>query len=392
MSVEPSAKKGPRHRHRSTFRAGVPARTGVLDDSRAARIVALCLLVLTGCAGRGMDAARSPNTPSESARLTVETDRGPLAGTIVDGGVRAFLGIPYAAPPTGARRWRPPAPVDAWNTPRAATRVGPACPQPDVPGYATADEDCLTLNVWVAPAGSPRKPVLVWIPGGAFVEGSGGYLLYDGGRLAAREDAIVVTMNYRVGALGFLAHPDLARELGRPASPSYGLLDQRAALQWVQRNAAAFGGDPTNVTVFGQSAGAFSVCAHLAMPGSRGLFARAIMQSGSCADTLYVGPREAEEQGARLLAALGCRDLACLRGKDATTLIRALPLKRGFVLPPGNSWGPVVDGTELPELPLAALRSASQRARSQGTAAHRLESRRGRQPRAELRRRERRRT
>jgi para-nitrobenzyl esterase len=276
---------------------------------------------------------------------------------VVDGDVRAFLGIPYAAPPTGARRWRPPAAVEAWSTTRDATSVGPACPQLHVPDYARADEDCLTLNVWVPDGGAPRKPVLVWIPGGAFVEGSGGYLLYDGARLAAREDAVVITMNYRVGALGFLASKELARELGRAASPSYGLLDQRAALQWVQRNAVSFGGDPTRVTIFGQSAGAFSVCAHLAMPASRGLFARAVMQSGSCADTLYVGAHEAEEQGQRFADALGCHDVDCLRSKDVAALLRALPLKRSFILPPGTSWGPVVDGIELPLVPLDALRS-----------------------------------
>jgi para-nitrobenzyl esterase len=287
----------------------------------------------------------------------LSTDRGPLAGKALDGGVRAFLGVPFAAPPVGALRWRPPAEAPSWTAPRDATAVGPACPQNATPSYARADEDCLTLNVWTPPGGAAAKPVLAWIPGGAFAEGSGGYQLYDGARLAARVDAVVVTMNYRVGALGFMAHPDLARELGRTASPSYGLLDQRAALLWIQRNIRAFGGDPRNVTIFGESAGAFSVCAHLAMPASHGLFARAIMQSGACADPLYFGPREAEAQGKKLAEALGCADMSCLRAKSADAVLRALPLKRGFILPPGVWWGPVVDGIELPAVPLQVLRT-----------------------------------
>src|SRR4029077_9910508 len=244
------------------------------------------------------------------------TERGRVAVKALDGGVRAFLGVPFAAPPVGALRWRPPAEAPSWTAPRGATAVGPACPQLTTPSYARTDEDCLTLNVWTPSGGAQAKPVLVWIPGGGFVEGSGGYLLYDGARLAAREDAVVVTINYRVGALGFMAHPELARELGRTASPSYGLLDQRAALTWIQRNVRAFAGDPKNVTIFGESGGGFSVCAPLTMQASRGLFARAIMESGACADPLYFGPREAEAQGKKLAEALGCTDMTCLRAKS----------------------------------------------------------------------------
>ncbi len=303
----------------------------------------------------------SSGSPASAARddhaLVVSTDRGPLAGKDLDGGVRAFLGVPFAAPPVGALRWRPPAEAPSWTAPRDATAVGPACPQLTAPSYARTDENCLTLNVWTPSSGAQAKPVLVWIPGGGFVEGSGGYRLYDGARLAAREDAVVVTINYRVGALGFMAHPELAHELGRTASPSYGLLDQRAALTWIQRNVRGFGGDPKNVTIFGESAGAFSVCAHLAMPASRGLFARAIMESGACADTLYVGPREAEAQGKKVAEALGCADMKCLRARSVEAVLRALPLKRGLILPPGVWWGPVVDGIELPAVPLTALRA-----------------------------------
>jgi para-nitrobenzyl esterase len=328
------------------------------------RIICLAggVTLLAACRtpGTGSPSAAPPGAPVRNAgALVVNTDRGPLAGKALDGGGRAFLGVPFAAPPTGALRWRPPADVTSWTAPRDATAVGPACPQLSVPPYARADEDCLTLNVWTPPGAAALKPVLVWIPGGGFGEGSGGYQLYDGARLAAREDAVVVTMNYRLGPLGFMAHPLLARELGRTASPSYGLLDQRAALGWVQRNIRAFGGDPGSVTVFGESAGAFSVCAHLAMPGSRGLFARAIMQSGACADPLYFGAREAEAQGEKVAAALGCADLACLRGKSADAVLHALPIKRRYTLSPGVWWGPVVDGTELPVVPLRALRAGA---------------------------------
>jgi para-nitrobenzyl esterase len=300
----------------------------------------LCFAMAVSCAHQEPTGPRGVERPAATATqsggaLLVQTDRGPLAGKLVEGRVQAFLGIPYAAPPTGAMRWRPPADVKPWSAPRDATRVGAACPQLDVPDYARADEDCLTLNVWAPAGGAANKPVLVWIPGGAFVEGSGGYRLYDGARLAAREDAVVVTMNYRVGPLGFLANRDLAREQGRDASPSFGILDQRAALQWVQRNARIFGGDPARVTVFGESAGAWSVCVHLAMPASGGLFARAIMESGACADPLYFSPPEAEAQGDMLADALGCRDLACLRSRDVAAVLRALPIKRHFLLSPG---------------------------------------------------------
>ena len=332
------------------------AYTGDVDLTRRLALVMATVVSIAAC-GRTVPAAPPPAAAAAaSSAVTAETDHGPLAGKLVEGSVRAFLGVPYAAPPVGDLRWRPPADGPRWTRPRDAQQVGPACPQLDVPSYARADEDCLTLNVWSPAAGSPNKPVLFWIPGGGFVEGSGGYQLYDGARLARREDAVVVTINYRIGPLGFMAHPALARELGRTASPAFGFLDQRAALQWVRRNARAFGGDPGNVTIFGQSAGAFSVCAHLAMPASRGLFARAIMESGACADPLYFSARDAEAQGEQLAQALGCTDMACLRGRDVKTILSALPLKQRYLLPPGVMWGPIVDGIELPMLPLRALR------------------------------------
>lgn len=300
-----------------------------------------------------------PTKRPANSRPTITTEAGAVVGAWRDG-VRVFLGIPYAQAPTGALRWQPPRPAAPWTSPRDATRRGDACPQIDDGIRPAQSEDCLNLNVW-APADTDQPlPVMVWIHGGAFHEGSGSDDLYDGAGLATRARAIVVTINYRLGPLGFLAHRDLAREAGRATSPSYGLLDQRAALAWVQRNIRAFGGDPERVTIFGNSAGAWSVCAHLASPGSRGLFARAIMQSGACSDALYFGRAEAEAQGEALARAVQCdgpSPLACLRATPAETLARALPMKRGSILHPGVWWGPVVDGIELPRLPLETLRA-----------------------------------
>ncbi len=214
-----------------------------------------------------------------SERVTVE--QGPLVGA-VDGPVVRYQGIPYAAPPVGPLRWQPPQPPPSWTEEREATAPGARCPQlaaaPGTP-HATAasdTEDCLTLNV-TAPAGTTpnaRRPVLVWIHGGGFSAGAGSDV--DPHRLVEAGPMIVVTVNYRLGVLGFLGLP------GLPGSGSFGLLDQQQALRWVQRNIAAFGGDPGNVTLAGESAGADSVCAQLAAPGSAGLFRRAVLQSGGC--------------------------------------------------------------------------------------------------------------
>ena len=319
------------------------------------RALLAVLVVTTACAA---PAAAPPAAPRSSS-LAVATDRGVVVGQARDG-VRAFLGIPYAAPPVGALRWRPPQPAAAWAAPRDATHRGPACPQPEEGYHRETSEDCLQLNLWIPDGASGKLPVLLWIHGGAFYQGSGGDDLYDGARLARRAHALVVTINYRLGALGFLSQRALAAEQGRDVLPAVGLLDQRAALQWVQRNIAAFGGDPANVTLDGESAGAWSECAQLAMPGSRGLFARAIVQSGACSDALYFTPDAANAQGDELAAKLGCTDgdtAACLRGKTASELVTALPFRRGLLLLPGVWWGPIVDGAELPRMPLAAIRA-----------------------------------
>lgn len=221
---------------------------------------------------------------SSALAQTVRTAAGEVAGVTADG-VAAWKGIPYAAPPTGPLRWAPPQPASAWRGVREAIAAGPACPQPDRGdgGGAGAppaqSEDCLTLNVF-APAGAKNLPVMVWIHGGAFRLGYGGAPIYDGAAFA-HQGVILVTINYRLGLLGFFAHPALAAA-AKPGEPlgNYGLMDQVAALRWVQENIAAFGGDPRNVTAFGESAGGSSLVYLLANPATKGLFAKAIVESG----------------------------------------------------------------------------------------------------------------
>src|SRR4051794_23623367 len=202
---------------------------------------------------------------------TVATTDGPVHGTIT-ADYASYQGIPYAAPPVGPLRWRPPAPVQPWTQTLDATAPGNACPQ--APGERRTDENCLYLNV-AAPREARGLPVMVWLHGGSFIAGAGTDI--DPRGFAAKAHVIVVTLNYRLGVLGFLAHPALDTEGG-----DYGIQDQQAALRWVKAKAATFGGDPGNVTLFGQSAGTASVCMNLASPGAAGLFQRAITESGGC--------------------------------------------------------------------------------------------------------------
>ena len=241
----------------------------------------------------------------------IELDTGVIEGAVADedAGVHVFRGIPFAAPPVDDARWKPPMPPAAWEGVRSATEFGDICPQgsglaqltgEDLP---TLSEDCLYLNVWTTATDTDAKrPVMVWIHGGGLSLGWSHQRLYDGSNLAKR-GVVLVSINYRLGALGFLAHPLLSAESG--VSGNYGLLDQIAALQWVQRNIAAFGGDPGNVTIFGESAGGTSVQALLASPHSKGLFHRAIVQSAWLTDSNYAALTEgspagpsAEERGA----------------------------------------------------------------------------------------------
>jgi para-nitrobenzyl esterase len=244
--------------------------------------------------------------------------------------IQSYKGIPYAAPPVGPLRWRPPQPAVQWRGVRKATSYSPACPQlgnypADAPQEPTS-EDCLTLNVW-APANRKvgKLPVMVWIHGGGLMNGSGSVPQYAGDRLAAR-GVVVVTINYRLGALGFLAHPELNRESWHGGSGNYGLLDQIAALKWIKRNISAFGGDPDRVTIFGQSSGSFSASMLVASPLAKGLFHRVIGQSGAVFEPVeldpFFTPEGAAEAGAHFAKKAGVRTLADLRRMPVASLLK----------------------------------------------------------------------
>ncbi len=319
-----------------------------IHNGMVRRALAACLLLLvTACAERGPPmpestlAARSP---------IVETPSGALQGRS-EGSLRVFKGIPYAAPPVGPARWRPPSPMPPWPGARDATGFGPACIQPtrrvesiyanDLPATS---EDCLTLNIW-APAGARRAPVFVWIHGGALAGGSSMEAIYDGARLAT-DGIVVVSINYRLGVLGYLAHRELSAESPDGISGNYGLLDQMEALRWIQRNIGAFGGDATNVTIAGESAGGLSVMYLMAAPSARGLFSKAIAQSAYMISTPELkqhrfGAPSAEEVGTYVATALKAPDIAALRAMDAQALTDAAAAARfapfgavdGHVLP-----------------------------------------------------------
>jgi len=285
----------------------------------AASAVSVAAAVLAAGAGA---AVAAPSSGSSSP--IVRTGGGLVRGT-GGAGVSTFLGLPYAAPPTGNLRWRAPQPAAAWTGMRDATTFGPSCPQvqpqtknPFLPP-GQISEDCLYLNVYT-PTARPgaNRPVLVWIHGGGLVQD--GARNYDGTKLAA-DGTVVVTINYRLGALGFLAHPSLASHPGGAAG-NYGLMDQQAALRWVQRNIAQFGGNPGNVTIAGQSAGGLSVLAQLTSPGARGLFQRAIVQSGTFALT-QTPLAKAEASGETFAKDVGCasQTAACLRSAPVSKLV-----------------------------------------------------------------------
>src|SRR5450755_2613857 len=262
----------------------------------------------------------------------VQPPAGSVQGETKDD-LHVFKGVPYALPPVGSRRWQPPVPMPAWQGERQATSFGPACYQPandSASIYAwkamPMSEDCLSLNIWALPK-ARRAPVLVWIHGGALSTGWSGDTLYDGTALAKR-GLVVVSINYRLGVLGYLAHPGLSAESPQGVSGNYGLLDQIAALRWVKSNIAAFGGDPSNVTIAGESAGALSVMYLMASPSARGLFARAISQSAYMISTPELrearfGSAAAEAIGTALADQLGAKDVAELRAMDGADLTAA---------------------------------------------------------------------
>jgi para-nitrobenzyl esterase len=303
--------------------------------------LSFCLLVLSAAA---------------NAQLKVKTKQGKIEGK-EDGSVRAFLGIPFAKPPVGPLRWHEPVPAASWSGVRQATTFGAHCMQPKI--YADmifrdpgGSEDCLTLNVWTpAKDKSAKLPVMVWIFGGGFTAGGTSERRQDGAHLATK-GVVVVSMNYRLGIFGFFAHPELAAESSHGASGNYGLLDQTAALRWVQNNIKAFGGDPNNVTVFGESAGSFSVSEQMASPLAKGLFQRAIGESGGAfaSSTLAMKSlQEAEAQDAAFATSkLSATTLAELRALPADKILEAVSQKPEPGSPPLR-FAPDVDGYFLPE-------------------------------------------
>jgi para-nitrobenzyl esterase len=292
----------------------------------------------------------------------VETSSGRLAGEATDG-VVAFRGIPFAEPPTGPRRFRPPVRIAPWAGVRDATRFGASAPQEG--GLAAAllggaaqrtDEDCLSLNVWTPAADAGRRPLLVWLHGGGFATGAGSLPLFDGSRLARRGDVVVASVNYRLGALGWLALPAFGREEGGAAG-NFGLLDQLEALAWLRENAAAFGADPDRITVFGESAGAMSIGALLGVPFVRRLLRRAVLQSGSAANVhsadtaARVAHRFLEAIGLREDATQALREAPLAALMEAQKKLRAMRLGLRGALP----FQPVVDGRVLPRAPQQAV-------------------------------------
>ena len=259
----------------------------------------------------------------------VDAPAGKLQGEAV-GQIRVFKGIPFALAPDGARRWKPPLPAPKWKGTRDATKFGPACVQPKARSQsiytwdlAAMSEDCLSLNIW-SPADARKAPVFVWIHGGALTTGTASDPLYDGTRFAER-GIVVVTINYRLGVLGYFTHPALSAESRRNISGNYGLLDQIEALRWVKRNISAFGGDASNVTIAGESAGALSVMYLMAAPDARGLFAKAIAESAYMISTPELrsttfGDVAGEPAGVWLAGKLGASDLAGLRSMDADAI------------------------------------------------------------------------
>jgi para-nitrobenzyl esterase len=295
----------------------------------------------------------------------VTIDSGRLQGVTANG-VTAFKGIPYAAPPVGGLRWKPPQPAAHWDNVRSTAEYGSPCPQPPILErmwgirYERQSEDCLTLNVWsAAPTALARRPVMVWIHGGDFIAGSSGgpaaTAASSDGSALARQGAVVVSFNYRLGPFGFLALPSLSRESPQHSSGNYGMLDQVAALEWVKRNIAAFGGDPAAVTVFGESAGAGSVCWLMASPLARGLFQRAVAQS-AVAFIGAVSLAEGEQSGAKLFG----DSLAALRAKSTSAIMDAAKFQDDVFFGAGSYWGPIVDGWLIPEDPAAIFRAGRQ--------------------------------
>jgi len=295
----------------------------------------------------------------------VDTAQGAISG-VADDDYEAcsYRGIPFARPPLGDLRFKRPEPPSPHEGVYRAVDFGPACIQkPDITMGGKAErycEDCLYLNVW-RPKRPGRFPVMVWFYGGGFMGGAGSFDIYDGAHLAVRENVVVVTINYRLGPLGYLALPELKAEDPRNSTGNYGIMDQVRSLQWVQKNISAFGGDPDNVTVFGQSAGAMSICTLLVSPEARGLFHKAMMMSGPC--RLFTSYEKGVEKSRAYAAELGCTGegeelIDCLRDRPARDFNRKPP---NDLFNAGTAWSPTVDGSFLPEMPLDMIEEGNYR-------------------------------
>ncbi len=296
------------------------------------RRLALCAIAAVSVAVTSSSCAQERRAMPLVSAPIVHAPAGALEGRL-NGAIRVFKGIPFAAPPVGPLRWRPPQTAARWQGVRSAVEFGAACiqPRPRIATIYTSDigplnEDCLTLNVWT-PADARGAPVFVWIHGGSLSGGSSKEMLYDGARLAAR-GIVVVTINYRLGILGYLAHRGLSAESPDNISGNYGLMDQIQALHWVHDNIEAFGGDPANVTIAGESAGGLSVMYLMAAPSARGLFAKAIAESAYMVSAQELrnenhGTPSAETTGASLVSALHAQNIAALRAMDAQTITDA---------------------------------------------------------------------
>lgn len=359
----------------------------------AATLGGISILALSACGGSAAppsDAAVDAQDADLPVTARVDTEYGPVDGAI-DYEVNNiyYSGIPYAAPPTGARRFRPPEPPTAWTTPVPAGTLTGVCPQKlpfGASGLNQGTEDCLFLNVAAPRVRSGPVPVVVWFHGGGFSLGAGEQAdrATQGKRLAGEQGVVVVTINYRLGQLGFLAHPALTAEQGGH-SGNYGLLDQLAALRWIKRNIAAFGGDPGRIVVHGQSAGGMSICALMASPtlsdpafvpvAERPLFHAAVLQSAPC-DVPVPALLTAEAQGARFAQLVGCDDaanpatpaevLACLRDPTRLTVDTAratMPPPNDFIRPNASLneafWGPIVDGSYVVAHPVDRIRAGT---------------------------------
>ena len=321
----------------------------------------IALTVTTACA------TPVPEIPPPIAVLAsdlpVAVTGGQIQGSVAydNPEVVVFKGIPFAAPPLRNLRWQPPDPIAAWDGVRDATAAGPVCMQG---GNQEQSEDCLFLNVWAPRESITSRPVMVWIHGGGFVSGSGSDPLTDGTQLAS-QGVIVVTLNYRLGLFGFLAHPALSAESTHNTSGNYGLLDIVAALEWVQDNVETFGGDPERVTLFGQSAGAGAIMSVMLMPQSRGLFHRAIAESTFITGwdrrlrKTFGGMQSAEAQGTALVEALEAEDsdtLTTMRSATPAEVFQAANTAGFF----GLAWAPNVDGWSIPDDPLQMYANGQQ--------------------------------